>query len=837
MSPYGKIGSKYEKNWHDGYIAEFTQINNAGDMSVQMYREDRQGNRTPVNLPIIIKPGDSDIYSGVGNIYLRSIYVPQTTDIRYVYKKLGNTVLVDEDNNPFKGNTPTQYPNDPNDPNKAGKVVIPQYEGYTPKINGVPVGPDGFIPTDPGEDTIVVYTANPATALVRFIDNTESRTLAVLESKGKTGEIIDFDKANAQLNSYLDRGYKLFANEIPTTETKFDTSDDTDGPSQVFVVRLDHGTVTVTPDNPVDPGDKINPNDPDSPTYTPDQVTVTEDHSLIVHYVGAPKNPADNLQHSHWTREVTIDKVTGKTISSTDWVTTDSYVKVETPEIAGYTPDKSVVDKPTVRTNQEVTVTYKADAQKAKVAYIDDKTGKTLKTDSLTGVTNAKSGYTTADSIKTYQALGYKLVSDDTKGAEIVFDNEDGKDQSYTVHFIHDTITVDPENPGKPGEPINPGKGSAVYPDGTDKAGLTDTVDRTISYKMSDGSKAPASVKDSLTFTASKEIDKVTGEVLSTEWSKNQDFKDVVSPDVTGYTPRVKTVSNKNVAHDAQNIDVVVIYDADAQKAKVAYIDDKTGQTIETKTLTGVSNAHSGYSTISTIKDLENKGYKLVSDDTTGSEIVFDNDDKTDQAYAVHLAHRTSVVTPNDPKNPVNGNDMTDDLTKKVHQTIKYVELLGKQAAKSNVQTLTFGRSATVDLVDGTVLSYTDWDGPKSTKAVKSPKVKGFVPDKKIVPAQSYKATDADKVITVAYKAVKKAVPAQTPKAPAKKPAIPVKAPKAVKTAEPAKTISIKESAQAQDQLPQTGEDNSKAAFGLGLASILGGIGILGAFKRKKKEN
>ena len=630
------------------------------------------------------------------------------------------------------------------------------------------------------------------------------------------------------MNSYLDRGYKLVANEIPTTETKFDTNDDTNGPSQVFVVRLDHDTVTVTPDNPVDPGNKINPKDPDSPTYTPDQATVTEDHSLTVHYVGAPKNPADNRQNSHWTREVTIDKVTGKTITSTDWVTTDSYVPVDTPKIAGYTPDKSVVDKPTVRTNQEVTVIYDADAQKAKVAYIDDKTGKTLKTDSLTGVTNAKSGYTTADSIKTYQALGYKLVSDDTKGAEIVFDNEDGKDQSYTVHFIHDTITVDPENPGK---------GSAVYPDGTDKAGLTDTVDRTISYKMSDGSKAPASVKDSLTFTASKEIDKVTGEVLSTEWSKNQDFKDVVSPDVTGYTPRVKTVSNKNVAHDAQNIDVVVIYDADAQKAKVAYIDDKTGQTIETKTLTGVSNAHSGYSTISTIKDLENKGYKLVSDDTTGSEIVFDNDDKTDQAYAVHLAHRTSVVTPNDPKNPVNGNDMTDDLTKKVHQTIKYVELSGKQAAKSNVQTLTFGRSATVDLVDGTVLSYTDWDGPKSTKAVKSPKVKGFVPDKKIVPAQSYKATDADKVITVAYKAVKKAVPAQTPKAPAKKPAIPVKAPKAVKTAEPAKTISIKESAQAQDQLPQTGEDNSKAAFGLGLASILGGIGILGAFKRKKKEN
>ena len=56
------------------------------------------------------------------------------------------------------------------------------------------------------------------------------------------------------------------------------------------------------------------------------------------------------------------------------------------------------------------------------------------------------------------------------------------------------------------------------------------------------------------------------------------------------------------------------------------------------------------------------------------------------------------------------------------------------------------------------------------------------------------------------------------------------------KGAAPAEMTDQK-AAQAQDQLPQTGEDNSKAAFGLGLAFILGGIGILGAFKRKKKEN
>ena len=79
--------------------------------------------------------------------------------------------------------------------------------------------------------------------------------------------------------------------------------------------------------------------------------------------------------------------------------------------------------------------------------------------------------------------------------------------------------------------------------------------------------------------------------------------------------------------------------------------------------------------------------------------------------------------------------------------------------------------------------------------------------------------------------------PAKSAKAPAEKLVkTPVKAPKAVKEAAPAE-MPAQKVAQAQDQLPQTGEDNSKAAFGLGLASILGGIGILGAFKRKKKEN
>ncbi|MGO5304285.1 mucin-binding protein, partial [Lactobacillus amylovorus] len=278
---------------------------------------------------------------------------------------------------------------------------------------------------------------------------------------------------------------------------------------------------------------------------------------------------------------------------------------VNAKPITGYSAivkyeNKIVSDKNFMPTNlgENTYITYSANAQKASVTYVDDKTGKTLKVDNLKGVTNAKSGYTTKAAIDTYTGLGYTLVSDDTNGKEVVFDNDDAVDQAFTVHLSHGTITVTTENPGKPGEPVDPDNPDGPkYPDGTDKAGLTDTVNRTITYVMSDGSKAPDAVHDSLSYTASKVIDKVTGEVISTEWSKNQDFKDVVSPDVTGYTPDVKTVSNKNVAHDAKDIDVVVTYKAHAQKASVTYVDDKTGKTLKVDNLKGVTNAKSGYTT------------------------------------------------------------------------------------------------------------------------------------------------------------------------------------------------------------------------------------------------
>ncbi|MFR0561022.1 mucin-binding protein, partial [Limosilactobacillus mucosae] len=76
---------------------------------------------------------------------------------------------------------------------------------------------------------------------------------------------------------------------------------------------------------------------------------------------------------------------------------------------------------------------YAPDAQTATVTYVDQNTGKTLDVKKLAGHTLEDTGYKTASSIDAYKNLGYDLVSDDTKGAEITFDDDDAADQAYTV--------------------------------------------------------------------------------------------------------------------------------------------------------------------------------------------------------------------------------------------------------------------------------------------------------------------------------------------------------------------------------------------------------------------
>ncbi|MCE2162342.1 YSIRK-type signal peptide-containing protein, partial [Streptococcus thermophilus] len=179
MSPYGEIGASYVKDFHNGIVVTYTQTGSDGTMSasIAQYGEVL---KTWTN----IKPSDTAKTFSVGSttVAIKNPYIPQTSDVKYVYRKLGNWVV----SNPDGSKTSIIYPNDPSNPAKIADSSVPDYPviafipGYTPEDHMgtplVPVDPDdrtkGYIPpipSDIGKDTTITYTADSQKATVTYV--------------------------------------------------------------------------------------------------------------------------------------------------------------------------------------------------------------------------------------------------------------------------------------------------------------------------------------------------------------------------------------------------------------------------------------------------------------------------------------------------------------------------------------------------------------------------------------------------------------------------------------------------------------------------------------------
>ncbi|WP_048685345.1 mucin-binding protein, partial [Lactobacillus gasseri] len=130
--------------------------------------------------------------------------------------------------------------------------------------------------------------------------------------------------------------------------------------------------------------------------------------------------------------------------------------------------------------------------------------------------------------------------------------------------------------------------------------------------------------------------------------------------------------------------------------------------------------------------------YDLVSDETNGSELVFDHDDKVDQVYNVHFTHHMTSI-----------ND-----TKKINETIHYVYKDGTKAHDDiNGQPVIFTRDGQRDEVTNKE-HWNDWKSEKdSFDEVNSPKIAGYTPDFATIEKITVKPEDSDVVKTVTYKA------------------------------------------------------------------------------------
>lgn len=542
MSPFGKQGATYTKDWHNGIKATFTETDtNTGLMHVVV---EYNGEKIK---DFDLAPGQSEkvYYDFYKSVTIHSIYIPQTINIQYVYEKLGN-LIIDSDSKAFpaEDKTTTQYPNDEKDSTKAGNVTIPKVAGFTPTINGKTVTNYTFNPadyvSDLSQDITVVYTADEQKATVTYIDDTTGKTLDTKTLTGNSDTQSDYTTKDT-IKKYTDQHYALVSDDTKGQPITFDHDDKSD---QTFVVHFKHDTQDAN----------------DSRTKT-----------LIVHYQYADKNKAADDRSAAsltFTRKGTKDLVTGDTTWQAWDQPSQTFATVESPTIPGYTPDQTAIDGVAVNADSpaqtEKTVVYVGDPQEAQAIFYDETTGKEISNtrEIVNGKTDEAISFTKDPNevVKELEKQGYVFDKDNANNnvfvAGTTYDKNSEVHQYFKYYFTHATTIVTPDNPKTPADvlPDNPGKN---YPSGVAKDDLNKTVTRTINITTPDGKTQTITQKAE--FTRSATVDEVTGEVTYGPWSKNVVLESVDVPNIPGYMPSA-SVPEITVTPNDQDMTINITY-------------------------------------------------------------------------------------------------------------------------------------------------------------------------------------------------------------------------------------------------------------------------------------
>ena len=428
---------------------------------------------------------------------------PNATDT-VTYKAFGKFIAVDENGNPIPGVSTTAYTNDPNDATKMIAIdkTLPSIPGYTVKV--VPASP-----SNPGEDTRVVYVA-----IVNDVTKATKQTVTFQGAGDKT-------PAADVKSDYTFAGKDNQA----TGKVTWNETSHTYGTVKVPVVngyfanKAVAGGKTVTPDAP---------EATDTVTYKAfgKFVIVDENGNPIpgvsdTAYINDPNDP---------TKMIAVDK--------------------NLPTIPGYTA--KVVPATPGDLSSDTKVVYVKNDQKASVTYRDETSGSILETVALAGKSGEAINYSTAERIKHYQDLGYALVTDGYP-AGASFDLDSTVDQAWTVSFKRVALDFNPDNAHEPGTPIYPNQPNG--PKWPAKDAYLKDVTYTVHYASKDSNaKLPADSVQKAQWKRSLTLDSVTGDILTAgEWKADKTkFDLVITPMVNGYFADKGRVASQDVTMDSK---------------------------------------------------------------------------------------------------------------------------------------------------------------------------------------------------------------------------------------------------------------------------------------------
>jgi LPXTG-motif cell wall-anchored protein len=519
------------KDYHDGVKVTFTENDSEGIGAMDYVVKDH-GKEVKSGILQYGNSAEYDKYAWNGWDWYKSHsytivnpYVPQTTNIVYQYKKLGQVITTDPSGNKTWVYYTVNYTNDQSDPIKIEPVNAKPITGYSAivKYENKIVSDKNFMPKNLGENTYITYTANDQKATITYVDDVTKKTLASDSQDGKFDHEITFEHDPAEvINGLAEKGYKLVSNDF-----KDGTKYKADDKQNEFIVHLTHDK------------QKVN---------RQDQVIET------IHYVyeNGSKSQPDHEQTISFTEDGIKDKVTGQIA----WTPADSqkFDDVATPVITGYTPDKNSVAGSTVKFGDkdiEVTVTYHNNAQTAKITYVDDVTKKTLASDSQDGKFDHEITFEhdPAEVIKGLEEKGYKLVSDNFKPG-IKYQN-DNKLNIFEVHLVHTY------------EPVE----------------TSQTITETVHYIDANGKPVAPDHVAKVVIKVTGTRDKVTDSIIWNTPSTGH-FDEVISPEVPNMTPDKKLIPGRDVQYGDSDITESVVYTPDNSTSKTPEKPDKPSKEV-----------------------------------------------------------------------------------------------------------------------------------------------------------------------------------------------------------------------------------------------------------------
>ena len=616
-------------------------------------------------------------------------------------------------------------------------VDSPKIAGYVPDIATVKGAT--VKATDSDILKVVNYTRGNYNITINYVDGDDNNKVIKTDKvAGNPDKTISYhDQMQNIINSL--NGYEV---DKDKSNLPLDENGDIKLPDSVtgdkdYQVVLKHKFTT------------IKPNDKNPVTNKVDDNLIKEIKQTIK-YSGAGIDIPDNVQTVKFTRNGKVDLVTGK-VEYLDWNESEQLFKdVDSPDVTGYIASPKTVKGIAVKpTDSDVLkeVKYTRGDYNITINYVDsDNNNKVIKTDKAVGNPDKTIPYHDQMQNIVNSLNGYEVDKDKSnlpldENGDIKLPDSVTGDKDYQVALKHKVATIKPDDKN----PVT----------GKEDDSLIKAIKQTIKYRGAD-KDIPDNVQ-TVKFTRNGKVDLVTGKVEYLDWNeKEQSFKDVDSPTVSGYDVDLATVKGATVKPTDSDVTKTVTYtkkEAPSYDINIDYTDED-GKVIKTDKQKGKAGTTIQYhdKLQEIINQIDNGNYEIDKDKSDlpldkNNDIKLPDDLHDNQDYHVVLKHKTIIIKPGD-KNPVTDKE-DDNLTKTTKQTIKYRG--ADKDIPDNVQTVKFTRNGKVDLVTGKV-EYLDWnEKEQSFKDVDSPTIAGYSADIKTVKGTTVKPDDNDITKTVTY--------------------------------------------------------------------------------------